>query len=55
MYIFHFWSCFLESGAKSAFLAKKELISDTVRARAKKKKFWDYTRKKMYWMENFNF
>ena len=44
--IFIFGHVTLEKKANSAFLAQKELISETVRARVKRMKFWDHPRKK---------
>ena len=51
----NFWSCDLKKSADSAFLAQKGLISETVRARAKRTKFGDCLMKKMCLMENFHF
>ena len=52
---FQFWSCDLDKSADLGFFAQKGLISETVRARGKRMKFWDHQRKKMYLTENLNF
>ena len=40
---------------KNCVLEQKGLISETVRVRAKRTKFWVHPRKKTYLTENFNF